>query len=280
MNIHILILLLTLPFYSFSQHSEDDFFERNDTNEVKMAKLNLSNLQGIWKKQDRRRYDLASDELYVTVRNYNHILIEGDKIWEFEYPCRMFSVKTFVIEDSVIKITSTKYLLNAEPPVPQIKLGSSGKCNYGVTADKNKLCFNDDNYEKDSLNISIINKLQRNYINENCVTGNWVLKTSYDSGYDGLGQVEILYPWQLPKTLSISNKNVNSYLANNLFYLKINGIKKPFTIDEIHVNEWHSKLILIPYKWYKEPDEDENYDTPFEGVRTSTIVYEFYENED
>ncbi len=274
MKIFITIFVLLSQVYSHAQFFEEDFILGvTDTIPAEMAELTVENLQGVWKKANRRRYDLVGEEMYETVIEYNHIYIEGDKIWEFEYPSQMYSVSIYIIKDSLIEITSTKNLMSSGPVIREMKMGISSKCHYGVTADLNFLCFAGDNYYKDSLNINLINKLKSGDFNSDCLVGNWKLKTFYNSGYDGLGDVPFIYPWKLPQKLDITKRNVHWFYGVNLLYLKIDGVKRPFIIEEIHINEWSSELTISPYKWYIYPEEDPDSDQPFIGVHTSTVRY-------
>jgi len=43
--------------------------------------------------------------------------------------------------------------------------------------------------------------------------------------------------------------------------------------EEIHINEWTSELRIIPFRWYSDPEEYTDYDSPFIGVYTSTVRY-------
>ncbi len=273
MKVFVTILLLFSHVYSHAQYFEEDFLNVDNIPSVEMAELTVENLQGVWKKSNKRRYDLSGDEMYETVVEHNHIYIEGDKIWEFEYPSQMYSVSTYIIEDSLIKITSSKYLMTSVPRHALFKLGTSGICNYGVTSDKKYLCFGANNYYKDTLDINVINKLKSGEFNSDCLVGKWKLKTFYDSGYDGNGDVAYIYPWKLPTYLNILKTNVHWFYATNKIYFKIDGVLRPFTIEEIHINDWYSELIITPYKWYKETEKDPEYNEAFIGVHTSTVRY-------
>ena len=275
MKLFISILTLFSITNCLAQFYEEDFINGTDTIPPKMAELTLENLQGVWKKASRRRYDLFGDEPYETVPEYNHILIEGNNIWEFEYPIQMYSLDQFEIKDGIIVFTNEKNLLKNAPVIePTPNFGTSGKCNYGVSENKKTLCYGGENYYKDSLDLTVIDKLKSGKFNTDCLSGNWQLKTSYDSGYDGHGEVNFIYPWKLPAKMNISPESVHRFYGAGLFYLKINGEKRPFTLEAIHVNEYYGKLVITPYKWHK--DKDYDYDQPFKGVHTSSVTYEIY----
>lgn len=235
--------------------------------------LTIEDLQGVWKEGNRIRHDLYGDEEYETEIEYKHIYIEGNQIWEFEYPFQMYTMCNFFIKNDSIKISSHKYIQALDLYEPELKMGEAFEYQYGLDSTKNRLCFQGACYYRDNLNIRVINKLKNGKFNRDSLAQNWKLKTFYDSGYDGLGLVYYVHPWELPANLDITKSNMYRFYYDKKIYLKIDGIKRPFLIDEVHSDSFSSKLVLVPDTWYEEPEEDPDEDLPFIGVHTSRVIY-------
>ena len=62
----IFLVLFTLISHAHC-YAQFDLEDPKDTTPVEMADLTIENLQGAWKRGNRRRYDLAGDEEYETV---------------------------------------------------------------------------------------------------------------------------------------------------------------------------------------------------------------------
>lgn len=263
----LLLLFICTSISSISQL--DDHSLRAES-----AELTIENLQGSWKEHNKRDYSLAGDEEYETILMFDHFHVEGNKVWCFEYPIKAHWVGLIQVVQGKILITNRKYFSRNKTWTPQPpRFGvSSPDCNFILSKNKQTLCFGGSSYSKDSLEQQVINKLKTGKFNRECLFGKWKLKTFYNSGYDGLGDVDLIYPWKLPSYLNITKESVHRFYGGGLFYVKVNGEKKAFKISVIHVSEWTSELLIRPNGWSTfDPDKYENED--FIGYRTDEVRY-------
>ena len=104
-------------------------------------------------------------------------------------------------------------------------------------------------YKRGTVDSNIVQKLNKDTLNRDCLTGTWELVTEYDSGYDGNGVVDIDFPFRLPRTLNITPKNADALLQGN-YVMKISadGKLRPFSFE---LSEDNNAITFTTMEWFK-----------------------------
>lgn len=259
-----------------------EIIEDREKKEVRIpVPLTKEALQGAWKRMDIVYTNpmIVHDEAdhKEVHEEHCHLWFEGNEVYEFEYPIILESIFEYEINGDALVRTKTKYQRNDNPaPLPPFAKYSECQSNlYKMEgSDEIYLCFEGYKYYRDTLDVGTINKLKSGKFNPNCLSGRWILVRGYDTGYDGRGFIFYDYPWDLSDTLEISKSGVDRFWGGGHFYLKVNGEKKSFSIEEIHIDS--GVLTLYPEDWHVEKEwKEEEYDA---GIHPTSRVRFVLEN--
>lgn len=219
--------------------------------------LTTADFQGIWHLTAERieKSDLINEDapftpgfkwLYPDV----HWIIKENKIYEIAYPCCLKNTYTFSTGKDAIFVKQGR----GEEYLTDI---------YEVKFPKDSLVLENWVYtsytmyfQKDTLPEKEINQIVKGAINPTCLYGDWEIPVGEVSvPYDA---ITVWYPYILPETIHIDAKNIHHYWANNLFYLEVDGVKKPFKVADVSLVD--ANLTLIPQSWVKKYREGSEYD--------------------
>lgn len=110
-------------------------------------------------------------------------------------------------------------------------------------------------FVRDQLPAAQLNELLAGKINPQCLYGDWEIPVGEVSvPYDS---IVVGYPFKLPAELHIKASNLHWYWANERFYLKVDGVKRPFKVNSVSATD--ENMWLIPEKWinkYKDPNSE------------------------
>jgi hypothetical protein len=192
--------------------------------------------------------------IYTSIKNYN--------------PLKRIKINPQIIELNNLHINediSEDYMEDIENnfvskplPIPET-LSPNGK----------HLCILSSCFYRENLDPLIIEKIKKNKFNSESLVGEWKLQTFYSSGHDGWGMMPEEFPWEMDHQLTITKGNVHRFYGGGLFYLKIDGEKRPFEIKEIYIGEDSGSFELRPYNW--KPTKSR--------IRPFVLIYSYGEDE-
>lgn len=169
-----------------------------------------------------------------------HWLFKDQKIYEVDYPCCKTQISHFVEEKEILLIKG----INGAP---------DERFMIGFQRDtlllQSELSYGSMYYlVKDTLPVEELYKFHDGYINPACLYGDWEIPVGEVSvEYDA---INVWYPWKMKEQIHVEAKNLHHYWANNRFYLEVDGVKRPFTVESVSLQD--RNMILIPGSWVKE----------------------------
>lgn len=178
-----------------------------------------------------------TDGPYRWIYPNEHWLFRDQKIYIVDYPCCMLQFNHFVTEKETLRIKGVDRRLDEVFQMDfrndSLILNNSlpyGSCYYFV---------------KDTLQAKELLKFADGYINPVCLYGDWEIPTGEVSvEFDA---ITVWYPWKMKETIHVDEKNLHHYWGNNRFYLEVDGVKRPFVVGNVSLQD--NDLILIPEKW-------------------------------
>ncbi len=219
--------------------------------------LTTSDLQGTWHltaeqivKSPLVNEDVAYTPGFRWFYPDVHWIIKGNKIYEIAYPCSLRNTLTFkTFGDGIL--------------VKRARGEEYYETMYSVRFPKDSMVMEENMFtshttyfQKDTLPEKEINQIIKGTINPTCLYGDWEIPVGEVSvPYDA---ITVWYPYKLPETIHIDAKNIHHYWANNLFYLEVDGVKKPFKVAGVSLND--DNMTLIPQSWVKKYQEESEYD--------------------
>lgn len=167
-----------------------------------------------------------------------HWLFKDNKLYEIDYPCCLKEISNAVEKKDL--------LLKAKDG--QEELFSIDLWNDSLVL-TSELPYGETDYLiRDTLQVKELAKFANGYINPVCLYGNWEIPVGEVSvEYDA---INVWYPWKMKEQIHVDSKNLHHYWANNRFYLEVDGVKRPFTVESVSLQD--GNMILIPGSWVKE----------------------------
>jgi len=208
----------------------------------------IAQLQGSWiLTAIRMDNTLISSEFpqpgpYRWISPNTHWIFKSNGFYEIDYPCCLIRTGTFALrkEEELFMSFGTQRKID-ELFTIQFRRDS--------LILENRLSYGSSYYfVKDSLPVKELNRFTTGYVNPVCLYGTWEIPVGEVSvEFDA---INVWYPWKLPETIHVNAKNLHHYWANNRFYLEVDGVKRPFKVEKVSINE--NDLILIPESWVNE----------------------------
>lgn len=178
--------------------------------------------------EERDRYDYPEE----------HWVFRGSKVYRIAFPCCLLSSGTLTQKDSAAKLT--------------LSIGYTTEVLYSSSIGKDTIFFSDPMSTyclvRDTLNAAELDPLLKGIVNPKCLWGTWEIPTGEVAVPDD--GIMISYPWKMPDSLTITPENQHWYLANNRFYLEVDGVKRPFKVKSID-SEGYGGIYLEPETWVK-----------------------------
>lgn len=242
-----LYLLISLSALFTQLHAQHPFEEDAPANIFSARdSVTKEELQGTWR-CFRSYYDGPNNANRDDIGPYHMAwpeiaIFRGDSLFEYNYPCEFAGSSAFSNHGGTIVISGRPYSIEIENDTLSIcDIGRQG--NYYVPDYEMR------RYVRDTVDPKVIAHLNKTVLSKSCITGTWILVTTYDSGYDGNGIVDINFPFTLPYTLVLSPSNVSPRMPDNTtFNLLTDGKLRPFTIE---MNEDNTELKFTTQDWYK-----------------------------
>lgn len=169
-------------------------------------------------------------------------IFAGDSLSEYNYPCEFHGTRNFSVNGDSIVIGGITHTIKLERDTLSI-------CYWGPDVDLYSREYEMRRYIRGTVDPAVIAHLNKVELNRSCLAGTWVLVTSYDSGYDGHGTVDIKFPFTLPYTLKLTPESAKAKMPDNhTFYLTADGTVRRFTV---YMNEHNDEIRFSTQDWYK-----------------------------
>jgi hypothetical protein len=190
-----------------------------------------------------KRSDYLETGAYRLTFPNTHWLFKDQKIYEIDYPCCLLEVSDFVIENKTAIRIKEKGQTHSQSQA------------FFIDFRNDSLIFTSD-YEygstyyflKDTIPVKELTKFSDGYINPVCLYGDWSIPIGEVS--DGADAINVWYPWKMKEKIHVDANNLHHYWANNRFYLEIDGVKRPFKVENVSLR--NDNMSLIPENWVNE----------------------------
>lgn len=186
--------------------------------------------------------DYADPGPYRWTSPNTHWLFKDKKIYEIEYPCCLLSTTNFKIakEGDLFRMSAIEGRMD--------QLFSVQFQNDSLILDESLPYGARYYFIRDTIPVKELTKFTTGYINPLCLYGDWAIPTGEVSvEFDA---INVWYPWKMKEQIHVDAKNLHHYWANNRFYLEVDGVKRPFKVGSVSLQ--NNDLILIPESWVKE----------------------------
>jgi hypothetical protein len=220
----LLYFLILLPISAFSQNSQ---------------------LSGAWILTSIRYDNTLLESDYPEPGPYRwtspntHWVFKDNKCYEINYPCCLLNEKTVSIKEGTLYLKAT----DRSVEMFGFDFRNDSLILTGQLPDQSVYYF-----IKDTIPLKELNKFTTGYVNPVCLYGDWEIPTGEVSvPFDA---INVWYPWKLPEKIHIDEKNLHHYWANNRIYLEVDGVKRPFRVKKVSLDD--ENMTLIPESWVEE----------------------------
>ncbi len=194
--------------------------------------------------------DLPTEGPYRWIYPNTHWLFTNKKAYEIDYPCCLLEIYDYVVTKE-----GDHYLMS----------WSEGKLEaiYSIQLRNDSLIMEEKRllgavyyFVKDTIAGNELTKYTDSYINPVCLYGDWEIPIGEVSvAFDA---INMWYPWKLPEKIHIDEKNLHQYWSNNRLYLEVDGVKRPFRVKKVSLQ--NENMTLIPESWVEEYIEKNKFD--------------------
>lgn len=177
---------------------------------------------------------------YRWVTPNTHWLFKDRKVYEIDYPCCLFQMNKFKVnkEGDLCRMYEEKGRTD--------ELYSVQFRNDSLILDE-KLSYSGARYYfiPDTIPLKELEIFTNGYLNPVCLYGDWEIPAGEVSVKDDA--INVWYPWKMKEEIHVDANNLNEYWSDNRFYLEVDGVKRPFKVE--NVSMYDEDLILIPENW-------------------------------
>ena len=251
-------LCLTLP-VSLSAQPDS---ETQETVPPSTKTASLKNLQGAWECTGSEYNDpnLMHDAVgpwYLASPDF--LLIEGDSAYFMNYPCELVSRHHVSVGGGSISFSwnyERKGPSGHNIYTPRLFTSPGGTVSlydhsFSMHNGHPESYYSYWSYQKTTMDADQIALLKRETVDTACLTGEWDLVKTFDSGHDGWGIVPYDFPFKLADVLKLSPEGMARKSRNHrIIYLKADGKMRPFYIHELSSDGNYMELETMR-KWYQ-----------------------------
>lgn len=168
--------------------------------------------------------------------------IEKGMLYEFHFPCELVHARKFRLQEKdLFFIQEGADKPGSAPPQPFFALRDFDTVHLSFRHDTLRFFtgrygayYTERLFVHTVLDSAGLSWLRSGGLNPACLTGTWILDTTYDTGYDGSGILPYEFPFRPQKKLVITESNINKlFLPGRVILLKADGKLRQFSITRI-----------------------------------------------